>query len=415
MPVRSASATRPGASNLQEVGGHLVRADVLADFAERLDLAADEVQLGTLLLTQTRELLRPATVALLLVDQTTLEFTIVQSLPQRSQRCWAAELEAQIAAGTFAWGINQRQPALLPLRATEPRLPRARMLVLAPLVARYQVLGVLLAATEWTSETLPGALVRSLAVLTKQFALTLGTRRLVADLQRRNQDLALASETLATKVRELEIAEAALRQAVAVQAQKAEELERLKAQLEIKVEERTAELRSLNRQLEQLSRTDELTGLLNRRCFEERLDAEERRRRRAHRPVAVAMIDLNGLKAINDGFGHAVGDQALVAAATVLRMTARQIDVVARLGGDEFAVLLIECDEEGAHQFAQRLQAAAAGARWHFDQPMGLSLSIGVAGCPPAATARAAVALADNRMYANKRGYYAERVAAGMA
>jgi diguanylate cyclase (GGDEF)-like protein len=389
-------------------GGALEQADALADFAERLDLAAGEPDLGRLLLVQTRQLLRPAAVALLLVDETTHEFVTAQTLPKRSRRRWESELEAHIAAGTFAWGINQRQPVLLPLRTAAPPLPGARTLVLTPLVARYRLLGALLVATEWAGEAIPAALVRWLAVLAKQFTLTLGTHRLVADLQRRNHELALAGEALAGKVKELEEAQTALRAAIAAQAQKSEELERLKAELEAKVLERTAELRALNRQLERLSRTDELTGLLNRRSFEERLAEEELRRQRTGRPVTVAIVDLNGLKGINDRQGHAAGDAALVATATVLQTSARGSDVVARLGGDEFGLLLTETGADGAEQFCQRLLAAAAEARWQLGQTDGLSLSIGTASCPPVATLPEALAVADARMYANKRAYYAQ-------
>jgi hypothetical protein len=260
----------------------------------------------------------------LLVDQAPAEFVFTQLLPRRSRRRWEAELEAQIATGTFAWGINQRQPALLPLRAAAPPLPGARSLVLVPLVARYQLLGTLLVATLWTPETLPGALIGRLAVFAKQYTLTLGTHRLIADLQRRNRELALASAELTDKVAELEAAQAALQRAIAAQARKADELERLKGELELKVEERTADLRALNQQLERLSRTDGLTGLLNRRSFEERLAEEELRRRRTGRPVTVAIVDLNGLKRINDQEGHAAGDAALIAAATLLRTAVRE-------------------------------------------------------------------------------------------
>lgn len=392
------------------LGRSLEQADALADFAERLDLAADESVLGRLLLTRARRLLQPAAAALLLVDETTHEFVIAQTLPKRSRRRWERELEAHIDAGTFAWGINQRQPVLLELRTAEaPPLPAARTLVLAPLVARYRLLGVLLVATEWVSETIPAALVRELAVLAKQFALTLGTHRLVADLQRRNHELALAGEALASKVKELEETQTALRAAIAAQAQKSEELEWLKAELEAKVLERTAELRALNRQLERLSRTDELTGLLNRRSFEERLAEEELRRQRSGRPVTVVIVDLNGLKRINDQQGHAAGDAALVATATVLQTSARGSDVVARLGGDEFGLVLTETGEAGAEQFCRRLLAAAAEARWRPGQTDGLSLSIGAASCPPVATLPEAMALADARMYVHKRAYYAQR------
>jgi GGDEF domain-containing protein len=86
---------------------------------------------------------------------------------------------------------------------------------------------------------------------------------------------------------------------------------------------------------------------------------------------------------------------------------------VARLGGDEFGLLLTETGEDGAQPFQDRLLAAASAARWQFGQTEGLSLSIGTASCPPAATLQEAVALADARMYADKRAYYLLRSSLG--
>jgi diguanylate cyclase (GGDEF)-like protein len=383
-----------------------LRIDQLADFAERLDLAPNEQELVALLLGRVRQVLHPAAVALLLVNEETLEFTLAQTLPKRGRRLWEAEFEAQIQAGTFAWGISQRQPVGLSLRAAPPRLPGARALVLAPLMARYHLLGALLVATKWPAEEMPALLVRDMAVMTKQFTLTLGTHRLVANLQRRNQQLALTGEELRRKLAELEDTQEALQGAIATQRQKTDELERLKSDLEAKVHERTAELRSLNKRLAYLSRTDELTGLLNRRSFDERLGEENERLLRSGRAATVVLADLNGLKAINDLHGHAAGDAALVATATVLQTVARSTDVVARLGGDEFAVLLTETGEAGAVLFCERVQRAAAAARWLDGQHVGLHLALGAAGCPPAVTLHEALNQADARMYADKRAYY---------
>ncbi|MEO4048927.1 diguanylate cyclase [Pseudomonas sp. CAU 1711] len=163
----------------------------------------------------------------------------------------------------------------------------------------------------------------------------------------------------------------------------------LYAELERRVEERTAQLAETNRQLQremhereriaaevrQLSLTDELTGLRNRRGFlllaERELMAARRRKGRC----LLLYIDLDYLKQTNDRFGHAAGDGMLVDAAQLLRSLFRSTDVVARLGGDEFVVLV--GDYNSSEEVLSRLQAAVAGFRRSTGRP--LSLSVGIA------------------------------------
>lgn len=123
------------------------------------------------------------------------------------------------------------------------------------------------------------------------------------------------------------------------------------------VEERTAELRAANVMLEQLSRSDPLTGLANRRHFDEIKDVEFRRALRLGQPLAVLMCDVDFFKRYNDHYGHALGDQCLqIVADTLKRVFARAGEVVARLGGEEFVVLLPGVDAESARRSAVRLQ-----------------------------------------------------------
>jgi diguanylate cyclase (GGDEF)-like protein len=113
--------------------------------------------------------------------------------------------------------------------------------------------------------------------------------------------------------------------------------------LERLVEERTAELKVL-------ATTDELTGTLNRRRFFEVAEQEQARSERYRRPLAVAMLDLDHFKAVNDRHGHAVGDEALKLAAQVMQRVVRRQDHVGRYGGEEFGVVLPETRlEEAAH------------------------------------------------------------------
>jgi len=107
--------------------------------------------------------------------------------------------------------------------------------------------------------------------------------------------------------------------------------------------------------------SDPLTGLANRRSFDERLQDELARAQRRERPLAVILLDVDDLKVVNDSNGHAAGDTVLRTVAALLRDQARGIDMAARLGGDEFALLLPETDDAGANKLLQRLLDGAAG------------------------------------------------------
>lgn len=139
---------------------------------------------------------------------------------------------------------------------------------------------------------------------------------------------------------------------------------------------------------------DPLTGLVNRRGWELLLDREEQRCRRYGALASVLMIDLDGLKAVNDTAGHAAGDAMLRTAADVLRDAVRRADIVARLGGDEFAVLSVESDLRAAHTERARLRGLLAAA--------GVPASVGAATRDPQGGLAAAVRHADNDMYRAK-------------
>jgi diguanylate cyclase (GGDEF)-like protein len=127
--------------------------------------------------------------------------------------------------------------------------------------------------------------------------------------------------------------------------------------------------------LERLASVDGLTGCLNHRGFHERLEAEAARAGRGGLPLSLLVLDLDHFKAINDTFGHPVGDEVLSDVGRTLRGLVRRSDVVGRLGGEEFAVLLPDTDAEAAHRFGERVREAVRDR----GEGVPVTVSIGVA------------------------------------
>jgi diguanylate cyclase (GGDEF)-like protein len=155
--------------------------------------------------------------------------------------------------------------------------------------------------------------------------------------------------------------------------------------------------------LEGQALADPLTGLANRRSFDEELRIAGAWAERTGRPLALVTVDLDYFKAINDTYGHAVGDQALQAVAEALSSVAERDDVVARLGGDEF-VMLLRADKRGALRTTAALRDIVAGLT---DLPSGPpGLSIGVAVLPDdASSVEHLLATSDAALYeAKSRG-----------
>jgi diguanylate cyclase (GGDEF)-like protein/putative nucleotidyltransferase with HDIG domain len=132
------------------------------------------------------------------------------------------------------------------------------------------------------------------------------------------------------------------------------------------------------------SRTDPLTGLLNRRAFEEQLELELERSTRADRPISVIVGDIDGFRGVNERHGHAAGDSALQAVAHNALKWKRRIDIAARIGGEEFALVLPDTDERGAFIVAERLRRATH--RSFVEETVGVTFSFGVATAPGHAT-----------------------------
>ena len=155
--------------------------------------------------------------------------------------------------------------------------------------------------------------------------------------------------------------------------------------------------------LKEFSFKDEVTGLYNRRFFSIRLEEEVSRYRRFNHPVSVVLLDLDGFKAVNDGLGHAAGDETLRAIAEILLKHSRGINVICRYGGDEFAVLLVETSKAGAWLYADRIRDIVASHR--FSHGRRLTASFGIASLPEdvAPAPDELIRAADEALYAAKR------------
>jgi two-component system, cell cycle response regulator len=167
----------------------------------------------------------------------------------------------------------------------------------------------------------------------------------------------------------------------------------------IERQRRQAELRAI-------SLVDELTGLYNRRGFLTLARQQLRIADRMHQGVCQVYVDLDGLKKINDTFGHSVGDRALMDTALLLQQTFRDTDIVARIGGDEFAVLAVETQEPAPETLALRLLENLAAWNASSGRPYKLSFSVGMARYDSSEprTVDELLAQADLWMYTDKRG-----------
>jgi diguanylate cyclase (GGDEF)-like protein len=163
----------------------------------------------------------------------------------------------------------------------------------------------------------------------------------------------------------------------------------------------------LHETVERQAVTDELTGLFNRRRFQEAMATEVERSKRFGQPVGLVLLDLDDFKAVNDTYGHQQGDLVLREVARVLRETSREIDEPARYGGEELAVVLPGTDLEGAYNLAERVRAGIEELALPLldgEGTLAVTASFGVATLPGSADdMRELVAAADEALYRAKR------------
>ena len=204
-------------------------------------------------------------------------------------------------------------------------------------------------------------------------------RRLVRLSDRMQLDLQKANQALAEQRRDLQV---------------------LNAALSSEIEHRTR----LEAELRSLADTDDLTGALARRRFMEIAAREWLRHERAGAPVCILMLDLDRFKLLNDSFGHAAGDAALVAFVATCRANLRTLDVIGRTGGEEFAVVLPDTTLEAGYAFAERLrEAVAATPVPGVEAGVTITVSIGAAQAWRGESLESAMQRADAALYAAKR------------
>ncbi len=211
-----------------------------------------------------------------------------------------------------------------------------------------------------------------------------------------------------------------------------EQVEEYRMQLEQRVDERTSELNSqkeellklsqslqfTNRQKEELlvelqrkteeldkqTKEDSLTKLFNRRYVESRLENELRRAERYHRPLSVAILDIDDFKRINDTFSHMLADDVLRRLADILRQQCRAIDVIARLGGDEFVLCFPETDLKNSRIICEKIRKVIENFNWKdLESKLYVTVSIGIATAAPHYHQDKIMMAADAKLYEAKR------------
>ncbi|MSP81827.1 MAG: diguanylate cyclase [Alphaproteobacteria bacterium] len=165
-----------------------------------------------------------------------------------------------------------------------------------------------------------------------------------------------------------------------------------------------AKVNLASRQLEELVRTDELTGVLTRRSLLDALESECGRARRFRHPLTVLFIDIDRFKAINDLYGHVSGDKVLRFVARSLRESVRPADIVGRYGGEEFVVGLVECRLPEARLIAERMRARVETEARELTVGIAVTINVGTAVAEKGVVLEDLLTRADQAMYRAKAG-----------
>jgi len=170
-------------------------------------------------------------------------------------------------------------------------------------------------------------------------------------------------------------------------------------QIHLEIEQKQAELLSMNATLIELSETDKLTGLKNRRYFQEKLEEQLSNNEKSASPFSLFILDIDHFKKVNDTFGHQAGDEVLAQLAQLLKNQARSLDIVARYGGEEFVVILPETNQDEAKIIAEQLRQAVEQAEWQTGR---ITVSVGIATVNKTDNETTILQRADKALYASK-------------
>lgn len=175
------------------------------------------------------------------------------------------------------------------------------------------------------------------------------------------------------------------------------------SRLRRRLHDKNKDLADVTAKLAELATHDDLTGIWNRRKFMEMLQEERMRAERSGSGFAVAILDLDRFKQVNDRFGHLVGDVALKEAAALLQAAMRATDRAARYGGEEFVLLLVNINPEALRATVERVREAVGGYDWERIAPgLHMTISIGVAAWRPGEDVEHVLKRADEALYAAK-------------
>jgi diguanylate cyclase (GGDEF)-like protein len=336
--------------------------------------------LGERILVETRSLFKFDEFYFVLVDRDDGELDL-RVHERRGERLPARRKPP--GAGLFGWAVEQAESVLIENWSQAPEAIRARAeqtdketgsLLVVPLMEAGKVIG-LLSIQHTRAGAYTEADLHLIQRLAEQISVATADARAFEDLENYRQNLELR---VAERTRELEEAN--------------RDNERL-----------IAALNERSRALERESQEDALTGIANRRQFNQRLAAEIASARAAGQPLTLAVADLDRFKVINDRFGHASGDEVLRHAADIMRRQCRAVDLVARIGGEEFALVLTGMTREVATGYCDLLRRAFESHDWRSIHPqLRVTLSIGISQWDGSADPAALLQAADVQLYSAK-------------
>jgi diguanylate cyclase (GGDEF)-like protein len=352
----------------------LLRAQRGIQGARRLD------ELGERILIETRHAFRFDEFYFVLVDRddTVLDLRVHERLGQR-----LAPRRKPLGTGLFGWAVENAKSVLIEYWERAPEAIRkvaeetdkkTGSLLVAPLVENGKVIG-LLSIQHTRAGAYTTADLHLIEQLAEQISVAVADARAFEDLENYRQHL---EERVVERTRELE------------------EANRDKERL-------IAALNERSRTLERESQEDPLTGIANRRQFNQRLAAEIAAARSAGQPLTLAVADIDRFKVINDRFGHASGDEVLRRTAEIMRRQCRAVDLVARIGGEEFALVLTGMTRDVAAGYCDLLRRAFESHEWREIHPqLRVTLSIGISQWDGISEPSALLQAADVQLYSAK-------------